>query len=108
MEFPDNPETLRSVACRDRDGDISVSTITVPKLSVIPNNIVEKCNKSEPKKQSKINEMIDFFNQPPYMKKELPSLQLRENSTNLERDSRFKYRRLVHMGYKMISNLFDV
>ena len=42
------------------------------------------------------------------MKKELPSLQLRENSTNLERDSRFKYRRLVHMGYKMISNLFDI
>ena len=29
-----------SSTCRDRDGDISVSTITVPKLSVIPNNII--------------------------------------------------------------------
>ena len=52
--------------------------------------------------------MIDFFNQPSYMKKELPSLQLRENSTNLERDSRFKYRQLVHMGYRMISSVFDI
>jgi len=68
-----------------------VTTITVPKLSVIPNNIVQTCKTSEPKKQSKINEMIDFFNQPSYMKKELPSLQLCENSANLERESRFKY-----------------
>ena len=86
----------------------TTSTVDLVPVNNEDNDNGSDCKTSEPKKQSKINEMIDFFNQPSYMKKELPSLQLRENSANLERDSRFKYRRLVHMGYRMISSVFDI
>ena len=88
------------------DDNISVSTLKIPNLPVIPNNIAcATTNYSN--KQNKINQMIDLLDQPSYLKKELPSQQLRENSVNLERDNKPKYRRLVSMGYKMIRNVID-
>ena len=91
--------------------NISVSTIIVPKLPGIPDNIrceqPKRAQTKRPKKVNKISQMIDLLDIPTYMKKELPSQQLREKSDNLERDNKNKYRRLVSMGYKMITNVVD-
>lgn len=59
---------------KDRDEDISVSTIIVPKLTVMPDDIVRTCKTIQPKEQSKINQMIGFLNLQSYLKKEQSSL----------------------------------
>jgi len=97
------------------NGTISVSTIIVPKLpAMMPDNVVvygknapvnNKVNTKAP--PSKIHQLIDFFNQPDYMKRELPSKQLRESSPNIEAHNKPKYRRLVTLGYKMIDQLIS-
>ena len=74
--------------------NISVRTIAIPILPGIPNNIAYETTIC-PKKQHKINIMIDLFEQPGYLKKELPSQQLREISDNLQRDNKSKYQRLT-------------
>ena len=86
--------------------NISVSTIIIPKLPGIPKNIACEQTKRS-KKVNKISQIIDLLDIPSYMKKELPSQQLTEKSDNLERDNKNKYRRLVSMGYKMITNVVD-
>ena len=63
--------------------NISVSTIIIPKIPGMPHNIARKAV-SYSKKENKVNQMIDLLNQPSYLKKELPSQHLRENSDNLE------------------------
>lgn len=76
---------------KDRDEDISVSTIIVPKLTVMPDDIVRTCKTIQPKEQSKINQIIDFLNLQSYLKR-----------------NNHHYRRLVHMGYKMITSVIDI
>ena len=89
------------------NGNISVTTITVPKLpAMIPNNVVCTGNgnvgkKVSKKPQSKIHQLIDILDQPEYMKRELPSKHHRDTSMNIEADNKSKYRRLVTLGYKM-------
>ena len=89
------------------NGNISVTTITVPKLpAMIPNNVICTGNgnvgkKVSKKSRSKIHQLIDLLDQPEYMKRELPSKHLRETSMNIEADNKSKYRRLVTLGYKM-------
>ncbi len=51
--------------------------------------------------------MIDLLDQPSYLKKEVPSQQLRYNPTNLENDNKYKYQRLVNMEYKMITDVIN-
>ena len=97
------------------NGTISVSTIIVPKLpAMMPDNEVVY-NKNAPVNNkvttkappSKIHQLIGLLNQPDYMKRELPSKELRENSPNIEAHNKPKYRRLVTLGYKMTDQLIS-
>ena len=89
------------------NGNISVTTITVPKLpAMIPNNVICTGNGNvgknvSKKSRTKIHQLIDLLDQPEYMKRELPSKHHRETSMNIEADNKSKYRRLVTLGYKM-------
>ena len=58
--------------------------------------------------QDHLNHLMDILRQPDYSKRELPSQVARKLSTRLDEENLGRYRRLIHIGERMIKSMIEI
>ena len=124
--------TIRSVDDRSKAMSTKTSDVNLPKLpnfsaeilvhnereeltvndeemtvSVIEGNHNSEIQSKTKKIESDISKLIDIFNLPQYQKRILPSVESRKFSANLPVDNKDRYRRMVHLGTKIVNCVFE-